>query len=69
MTHTDRRRFPILFAAISALALAGTVLALLFSPVQAQEADTVAPVFESARSDGGYVIVTFSEEGSVAFAG
>ena len=54
MTHTDRRRFPILFAAISALALAGTVLALLFSPVQAQEADTVAPVFESARSDGGY---------------
>ena len=27
-----------------------------------QEADTVAPVFESARTDGGYVIVTFSEE-------
>ena len=66
MTHTDSRRFPILFATISALALAGAVLALLFSPVQAQEADTVAPVFESARTDGGYVIVTFSEEITVS---
>ena len=27
-----------------------------------EEPDTVAPVFESARTDGGYVIVTFSEE-------
>ena len=34
MTRTDRRRFPILIAAIAALALAMT---LLFSPVQAQE--------------------------------
>ena len=34
MTNTNRRRFPILIAAIAALALA---MALLFSPVQAQE--------------------------------
>ena len=34
MTRTDRRRFPILIAAIAALAVA---MALLFSPVQAQE--------------------------------
>ena len=34
LTRTDRRRFPILIAAIAALALAMT---LLFSPVQAQE--------------------------------
>ena len=66
MTHTGRRRFPILFAALAALALAGAVLALLFSPVQAQNADeepdTITPVFESARTDGDYVIVTFSED-------
>ena len=31
-----------------------------------EEADTVAPVFESARTDGGYVIVTFSEEITVS---
>ena len=34
MIRTDRRRFPVLLAAIAALALAMT---LLFSPVQAQE--------------------------------
>ena len=34
MIRTDRRRFPILIAAIAALAMA---MALLFSPVQAQE--------------------------------
>ena len=34
MIRTDRRRFPILLAAIAALALA---MALLFSTVQAQE--------------------------------
>ena len=30
------------------------------------EPDTAAPVFESARTDGGYVIVTFSEEITVS---
>ena len=39
MTHTGRQRFTVLLAAIAALALAGAVLALLFSPVQAQEGD------------------------------
>ena len=37
MTRTDRRRFPVLIAAIAVLALAGAVLGLLFSTVQAQE--------------------------------
>ena len=54
MTRTDRRRFPILFAAITALALAGAALALLFSPAQAQEGDD-APVIASIEivSDPG----------------
>ena len=38
ITRTDRRRFPILFAVIAALALAGTALGLvLISTVEAQE--------------------------------
>ena len=37
MTRTDRRRSPIPFAALAAVALAGAVTALLLSPVQAQE--------------------------------
>ncbi len=41
MTRTDRRRSPFLIAAIAALALAGAALGLLFSPVQAQEAETL----------------------------
>ena len=41
MTRTDRRRFPVPLAAITALALAGAALALLFSPVQAQESETL----------------------------
>ena len=40
VTHTDRRRFPFI-AAIAVLALAGAVLGLLFSTVQAQEAGTL----------------------------
>ena len=41
MTHTDRRRFPVLIAAIAVLALAGAALGLLLSPVQAQESQTL----------------------------
>ena len=41
MTRTDRRRFPILIAAIAVLALVGAALGLLFSTVQAQEAGTL----------------------------
>ena len=40
ITRTDRRRFPILFAVIATLALAGAVLGLLFSTVEAQELAT-----------------------------
>ena len=39
MTSTDRRRFPILFAAIAALAVAGAVLASLFSTAEAHTPD------------------------------
>ena len=42
MTHTGSRRFPVLFAALATLALAGALLALLFSPVQAQEGEAPA---------------------------
>ena len=41
LTRTDRRRFPILIAAIATLALAGAALGLLLSTVQAQESDEV----------------------------
>ena len=41
MPRTDSRRFPILLAVIAVLALAGAALGLLFSPVQAQEAETL----------------------------
>ena len=40
MTRTGRRRFPILFAAIAALAVAGAVLASLFSTAEAQTEKT-----------------------------
>ena len=62
-TRTDRRRFPILFIALTTLVLGGGGGD---SPAQAQEADTIAPVFDSARTDGGYVVVTFSEEITVS---
>ena len=39
MIRTDRRRFPILFAAIAALAVAGAVLASLFSTAEAHTPD------------------------------
>ena len=41
LTRTDRRRFPVLIAAIATLALAGAALGLLLSTVQAQESDEV----------------------------
>ena len=42
MIRTDRRRFPILIAAIATLALTGAVLGLLFSTVEAQEGSAPA---------------------------
>ena len=41
MTRTDRRRFPVLIAAIAVLALAGAVFGLFFSTVEAQESGTL----------------------------
>ena len=37
LTRTGSRRFPMLFAALAVLALAAVAMAMLFSPVQAQE--------------------------------
>ena len=51
LTRTDRRRFPILLAVIAALALAGAVLGLLFSPVQAQESETQPRNLEQSDSE------------------
>ena len=48
MTRTDRRRFPVLIAAIAVLALAGAALGLLFSTAQAQEAETLLSNTEQA---------------------
>ena len=41
MTGTGKRRFPILIAAIAALAVAGAALGLLFSTAEAQETETL----------------------------
>ena len=64
MTRTDRRRFPVPLAAITALALAGGALALLFSPVQAQESETLLSyltvVVTEDDSDPDNVVSTFT---------
>ena len=58
MTRTNRRRFPILFVAIAALALAGAALGLLFSPVEAQGSDQAGTVTLSPTSSGVGVEIT-----------
>ena len=59
MTRTDRRRFPILLAAIAALALAMT---LLFSPVQAQEGSAPdKPTGLSATATHDRVVLTWDD--------
>ena len=56
MTRTDKRRFPILIAAIAALAVAGAALGLLFSTVQAQEDQQVLlSNLEQSTSDGNVI--------------
>ncbi len=62
MTRTDRRRFPILFAVIAALALAGAALGLLFSTVQAQESVTLLSNTGQSFSQGNAVIVGDSRQ-------
>ena len=59
MIRTDRRRFPILFAAIAALALA---MALLFSPVQAQEGSAPdQPSGLDATATHGQVVLSWDD--------
>ena len=59
MTRTDRRRYPILFAAIAVLALAGAALGLLLSTVQAQEAETlVSNIGQGSNYDSEFSVPT-----------
>ena len=57
MTRTDRRRYPVLIAAIAVLALAGAALGLLFSTAEAQESETLLSNTEQTFSPGNAVIV------------
>ena len=67
MTRTDRRRFPVLFAAIAALALAMT---LLFSPVQAQEGSAPdKPTGLSATATHDQVVLTWDDPGDASITG
>ena len=67
MTRTDRRRFSVLFAAIAALALA---MALLFSPVQAQEGSAPdKPTGLSATATHDQVVLTWDDPGDDSITG
>ena len=57
LTRTDRRRFPVLFAAIAVLALAGAALGLLLSTVQAQESETLLSNTEQTHIPGSSISV------------
>ena len=63
MTRTDRRRFPVLIAAIAVLALAGAALGLLLSTVQAQEIETLV----SNTGQGSTLTREFSNPGAQRF--
>ena len=66
-THISRRRFPILFAAIAAMALA---MALLFSPVQAQEGSAPdKPRGLEATAAHGQVVLTWDDPGDNSITG
>ena len=67
MTNINRRRFPILIAAIAALALAMT---LLFSPVQAQEGSAPdKPTGLSATATHDQVVLTWDDPGDASITG
>ncbi len=63
MTRTDRRRFPVLIAAIAVLALAGAALGLLLATVQAQETETLV----SNTGQGSTLTRDFSNPGAQRF--
>ena len=70
MTRTDRRRFPVLFAAIAALALAGAALGLLLSPLQAQEGSVPAsPTGLTAEVSHDSVILSWDDPGDDTITG
>ena len=57
LTRTDRRRFPVLLAVIAALAMA-----MLFSPVQAQEGSAPdKPKGLDATATHGQVVLTWDD--------
>ena len=56
--NTPANRYPLLGLALCAVLL----LSAWPADVTSQEVDTVSPVFVSARTDDGYVTITFSEE-------
>ena len=65
LTRTDRRRFPILLAVIAALALA-----MLFSPVQAQEGSAPdQPTGLDATATHGQVVLTWDDPGDDSITG
>ena len=67
MIRTDRRRFPILIAAIAALAVA---MALLFSPVQAQEGSAPdKPTGLSATASHDSVTLNWDDPGDDSITG
>ncbi len=67
MIRTDRRRFPILIAAIAALAVAMT---LLFSTVQAQEGSAPdKPTGLSATATHDQVVLTWDDPGDASITG
>ena len=62
LTRTDRRRFPVLIAAIAVLALAGAALGLLLAPVQAQEAETLlSNTGQPAQSGSGVSVGSYRQ--------
>ena len=70
MTRIDRRRFPILIAAIAALALAGSALALLVSPVQAAGGSVpYAPLGLRAEASHDSVLLTWHHQHADDIAG
>ena len=70
MIRTDRRRLPVLFTALTVLALAGAMVVLLFSPAQAQEGDAPAkPKGLSAEASHDSIVLTWDDPGDDSITG